>query len=404
MEYRITKIFTLGLLAALLLLALPAVIAQTDDDAEPVTTLDGLPDAAAFTLEVVADGLRNPLYVTHAGDGSGRIFILEQTGAVWIMRDGERLETPFIDLSNVVSQDVLTRYSERGLLGLAFHPDYADNGLFYVNYNDQQGTTHIERYSVSDDPDIADPDSGEVLFSIAQPYPNHNGGMMAFGPDGYLYISVGDGGGANDPVGAGQDPTDLLGTILRIDVDADDERGYGIPEDNPMFTVNPQLAPEIWSWGLRNVWRFSFDRATGDMYLADVGQSGWEEINFQPADSPGGENYGWPAYEGSQRHIGPEPATEVVMPVAEYNHSVGCSVTGGYVYRGEAIPELEGAYLYSDYCSGRVWAAYRDEAGEWHDGELVNLGIQVSSFGEDEDGELYLVDYRGRVLKFVPAS
>jgi glucose/arabinose dehydrogenase len=244
MEFRITKILSLGLLAALLL-ALPAVIAQTDDDGGPVTTRDGMPDASAFTLEAIADGLRHPLYVTHAGDGSGRIFILEQTGAIWIMRDGERLETPFIDLSNVVSQAVLTRYSEGGLLGLAFHPDYAENGLFYVNYTDQaQGTTRVARYSVSDDPDIADPDSGEVIFSIAQPYPNHNGGMIAFGPDGYLYVSVGDGGGSNDPVGAGQDPSDLLGTILRIDVDdAGDERGYGIPEDNPMFTVNPQLAP-----------------------------------------------------------------------------------------------------------------------------------------------------------------
>lgn len=404
MRKRILWLFPLVMLALL-----PFTVAAQDDvdeDAEVVTHHDGPPDAGAFELVQVATGFSAPLLATHAGDGSGRVFVVEQAGRIWILQDDERLDTPFINLSNLVSQDITRGYSERGLLGLEFHPEYADNGLFYVNYTDQNGTTRVVEYSVSaDDANIADPNSAREIFSIGQPYPNHNGGHMEFSPvDGYLYISVGDGGSANDPLRVGQNPADLLGTIIRIDVDDHDvSRPYGIPADNP-YTENPALAPEIWSWGLRNVWRFSFDRATGDLYHADVGQSGWEEVNFQPADSPGGENYGWPAYEGTHAHIG-EAASEVVMPVVEYNHSVGCSITGGYVYRGEAVSELDGYYLFSDWCSGRIWAAYRDTEENWRFDEILNMPFQVSSFGHDEAGEIYVIAYNdGAVYRFEPAG
>lgn len=394
------KLTLLIAVVALALLAAPATLAE---DAEPVIFREAPPTGDNLELVPVVTGLRNPLQVTHANDGSGRLFVVEQSGRIFIVRDGEMLSTPFIDLSDVASQDVLSRYSERGLLGLAFHPDFAENGLFYVNYTASTANhaSRVTEFRVSDDnPDRADRANPRVVLTIGQPYANHNGGHMAFGPDGYLYISVGDGGGSNDPVGAGQDRTTLLGTILRIDVDdVTDGRAYGIPADNPVFT-DGTFAPEIWAWGLRNVWRFSFDRATGDLYMADVGQSGWEEINFQEAGAEGGANYGWPAYEGSQRHIGPEPETDVVMPIAEYDHSLGCSVTGGYVYRGEAIPDLQGVYLFSDWCSGRLWGTYRDLNGDWQTDELMSTGISVSSFGEDEAGEVYLVDYRGgRVLR-----
>jgi len=388
----------------MLVVALSLTLAAQDDDTV-ITTLDAPPNPDAFALVTIIEGLQYPLYATGAGDGSDRLFVLEQSGRIWILENDILKNAPFIDLSGIVSQDVLRGYSERGLLGVAFHPDYAENGLFYVNYTDRNGDTQVVQYSVSsDDPDVADPNSATTLLSISQPYANHNGGHMDFGLDGYLYISVGDGGSRDDPLAAGQDPSTLLGTLLRIDVDNPGEtRPYGIPEDNPAMR-DSSFAPEVWSWGLRNVWRFSFDRATGDLYMGDVGQDQFEEINFQPVDSAGGENYGWRSYEGFQRYIGGEPASEVVMPIAVYDHGQGCSVTGGYVYRGEAIPELQGAYLYSDYCQGRLWVAYRDESETWQSTEITQLGRQVSSFGEDDVGELYVIDYRGAVLRFEPTG
>jgi len=383
-----------------------SLLAQDDSSDDVVFFRESAPDTSQFELETVATGFNRPLYVTAAGDGTGRLFLVEQAGRIWILQDGEVLDTPFLNLSDVVSQDVLRGYSERGLLGLAFHPDYEETGLFYVNYTDNSGgTSHVVEYSVSpDDPNVADPGSARPLLLQGQPFANHNGGHMDFGPDGYLYISLGDGGSRDDPRNNGQDPSTWLGAILRIDVDNfGGENAYGIPEDNPV-SFNENLAPEVWAWGYRNVWRFSFDRATGDLYTADVGQNQWEEINFEPADSEGGLNYGWPAYESDQRYIGSEPSTEVVMPIATYDHSDGCSVTGGYVYRGEAIPELQGAYLYSDYCSGTLWAAYRNPDGAWQSQEIMETGVQVSSFGEDEDGELYIVNYGGSVMKFVPTG
>jgi glucose/arabinose dehydrogenase len=259
----------------------------------------------------------------------------------------------------------------------------------------------VARYTVAeDDPNRADSRSATQLLFVQQPYANHNGGHMAFGPDGYLYVSLGDGGSAGDPLNNGQNPQTLLGTLLRLDVDV--EEGYGIPEDNPFANSDAGLA-EIWAWGLRNVWRFSFDRETGDLYHADVGQGNWEEINFEPADSPGGLNYGWNAYEGTHAYSGNPPASDVVMPVVEYDHSTGaCSVTGGYVYRGTELADLQGQYLYGDWCTGTIWTASQDEGGNWQAQVSLESGRQISSFGEDEAGELYLVDYAGSILRFSP--
>jgi glucose/arabinose dehydrogenase len=383
-------------LGIVVLLTGSALLAQAN---EPVITRENAPDAANVTLEEVVSGLTYPLYLTHAGDGSERLFVIGQAGQVYLVKDGILQDGLFADFSDLASQSVLRGYSEQGLLGLAFHPNYAENGLFYVNYTDRGGNTVVARYSVSpDNPDVADHDSAVVLLTQEQPYPNHNGGHMAFGPDGYLYISLGDGGAANDPLQTGQNPSDWLGSILRIDVDNGDP--YGIPEDNPV-AFDSRFAPEVWSYGLRNVWRFSFDRATGDMYLADVGQNMWEEVNFEPADSPGGVNYGWNSYEASQPFATSAVPEGMVYPFAEYPHREGdCSVTGGYVYRGKTVPELAGVYLFGDYCTGRIWASYRDTAGEWQTNIFMNSQRQVSSFGEDEEGELYVLDYRGSVLRF----
>lgn len=375
-----------------------------DTQVEVVITREFAPDESMFRLVQVASGFRDPLYVTGAGDNSGRLFVMEQSGGIWIVQDGVLMNSAFLDLSNIVSQDVLSSYSERGLLGLAFHPNYIENGFFYVNYTDAGGTTHIARYQASlDDINRADPNSAQILLSIPQPFPNHNGGHMAFGPDGYLYISVGDGGLRDDPQAAGQNPATLLGTLLRIDVDnVGDSQNYAIPEDNP-FSRDDRFAPEVWAFGLRNVWRFSFDRATGDVYIADVGQDAIEEVNFQPSFSLGGENYGWVAYEGSNRYLGGEPISDVTAPIFEYSHSQGCSITGGYVYRGEAIPDLQGVYFYSDYCSGRLFVGYRTPDLSWESIELLNLQRSISSFGEDDNGELYIIDYNnGNIMMFQP--
>jgi glucose/arabinose dehydrogenase len=253
----------------------------------------------------------------------------------------------------------------------------------------------------TDDGSPIEPESGKKIFTQEQPFENHNGGHMAFGPDGYLYIALGDGGSAYDPLKNGQNLETLLGKILRIDVNADE--GYVVPADNPF--VDGGGLPEIWAYGVRNPWRFSFDRATGDLYIGDVGQGLWEEVDFQPADSTGGENYGWSGYEGSHILTPEQTADNAVMPIAEYSHSDGgCSITGGYVYRGEAIPTLQGVYLYSDYCSGTVWYAYRDESDVWQSGVFLESGFQVSSFGEDANGELLVVDYSGTVYRIAPAS
>jgi glucose/arabinose dehydrogenase len=357
------------------------------------------PDGTNYGLERVTGSFNRPIYVTHAGDASGRIFIADQGGRIWVMVDGSLLADPFLDIRQIVNRGS----NEQGLLGLAFHPDYESNGRFFIHYSDlPRGNTVIAEYAVSaENPNRANPEPQQIILQQEQPYPNHNGGEIAFGPDGFLYIGLGDGGSAGDPENRAQNPSTLLGKILRIDVDAG--APYAVPLDNP-FVDNSAFAPEIWAWGLRNPWRFSFDRETGDLYIADVGQNQWEEVNFQPASSTGGENYGWRPYEASQVYSG-EPLADAVAPFAEYSHALGCSITGGYVYRGEALPELNGIYLFADYCSGNVWASYRDASSVWQTNLFLQTGRTISSFGEDETGELYITDHgSGDILRLVAAS
>lgn len=383
----------------ILFLLFGAVLAQ---DAEIVTFRDAAPSPDSVRLTLVASGYNRPLYVTHAGDGSNRLFLVEQSGKIWIFKDGAQLSQPFLDLSAIISRSALGGgFTEQGLLGLAFHPLYAVNGVFYVNYTDRNGSTVVARYHVSaSNPDQAAGGSGEIIFHLAQPYANHNGGHIEFGPDGYLYIALGDGGSANDPLGAGQNRALLLGSIVRIDVDSDPR--YAIPEGNP-FVGLANAHDAIWAYGLRNVWRFSFDRATGDMYMADVGQNRWEEINFQPADSKGGENYGWNVWEGNHIFAGGS-APDHVPPIFEYGRDMGCSVTGGNVYRGQAIPDLEAVYLFGDFCTGWIWTTWRDHEGQWQTRAFLNTTYEISSFGEDEAGELYLIDYAGALYRFDAAE
>ena len=349
------------------------------------------PDPAAVYTELrkVLGGLESPLGIAHAGDGSGRLFVVEKQGRIRIVVGTALAAAPFLDIAGRVGSSA----SEEGLLGLAFHPNYARNGLFFVNYTDLQGDTVLSRFAVGADPDRADPASEVVLLTVDQPAANHNGGHLAFGPDGYLYVGLGDGGGAGDRYGNGQNPSTLLGKMLRLDVDG--SQPYAVPRDNP-FVTRLDVRAEIWAIGLRNPWRYSFDRLTGDLYIADVGQELYEEINLQPARSLGGQNYGWPIMEGM--HCYPETqacdGTGLTLPVAEYDHSQGCSVTGGYVYRGKQFPALSGIYVFGDYCSGRIWGSARDSQGQWRMAELQQVSMQLSSFGEDETGELYLVDMR----------
>lgn len=349
------------------------------------TTPEPAGDLPTLTLEPLVSGLARPTFITHAGDGSGRLFVIEKPGLIRIIQDGELLDEPFLDIRNVVEDGG----NEQGLLGLAFHPDYESNGRFFVAYTTED-TNSVAEYRVTSNPNVADPKSGVVLIAAPDQYRNHNGGMLAFGPnDGYLYISMGDGGSAGDPLNSGQSLDTLLGKILRIDVDSGEP--YGNPDDNP-FAAQAQAEPEIWAYGLRNPWRFSFDRDTGDLWIADVGQNRLEEINFQPASSPGGENYGWRTMEASDCFM-PQTGcdtTGLVLPVFEYDHGQGCSVTGGYVYRGEAIPGLQGTYLFTDYCSGSLWAT-RATGDGFETERIGTIPGGISAFGEDQDGELYVV-------------
>jgi glucose/arabinose dehydrogenase len=356
-------------------------------------TLPPLPSGPdALALELVASGFSDPTAITHAGDGSGRLFVVERGGRIRIVNpDGSVSAQPFLDISS----RVLTSGLEQGLLGLVFHPSYATTGRFFVNYTRQpDGANMIAEFLVSSSPDVADPASERALIGIADPAPNHNGGGLAFGPDGYLYIALGDGGGQNDQFGNAQNVNSLLGKILRIDVNAPPaaDRPYAIPPGNPFAAGGG--APEIWAIGMRNPWRISFDREWGDLYIADVGGGSWEEIDRQPADAPGGLNYGWPIMEG--RHCLSTSCTTAgyVEPIAEYGHDLGCSVIGGHVYRGQDQPELNGIYVLGDWCSGLVFTLQVDE-GTVTPKVVLESGLQISSIGEDEDGEMYLVDLAG---------
>jgi glucose/arabinose dehydrogenase len=351
------------------------------------------PTQIDIAVEPLASGFNNVVGLYDAQDGSGRLFVVEKRGLIHILADGQRRETPFLDLTDRV-RTTNGVSDERGLLGLAFAPDYATSGIFYVDYVGRGtgggDTSYISRFHVTADPNVGDPDSEQRLVTVAQPFTNHNGGQIVFGPGGFLYIGFGDGGSRDDPDERGQDKSTLLGKLLRIDVSGGGAT-YTVPETNP-FVGEPPTKPEIWAYGLRNPWRFSFDRATGDLYIGDVGQDRIEEIDYQPASSPGGENYGWNIMEGSDCLVGNNcRRTGLTLPVAEYSHSIGCSVTGGFVYRGERYPALQGAYLYADYCSRRMWALSRDDQGEWRNAQVGMAPFDPASFGEDEQGELYVV-------------
>ena len=356
-------------------------------------------------LQEIASGLSSPVYLG-SPPGDRRLFVIEKPGRIRIIDNGTLISTPYLDITDRVGAGG----NEQGLLGLAFHPGYASNGFFFVNYTDRSGDTRIERYRVGSDRNRADPASAIRILSIDQPYANHNGGMIAFGPDGMLYIGMGDGGSGGDPQGHGQNMNSLLGKMLRIDVDRGDP--YGIPAGNP-FVGQTGRRGEIWAVGLRNPWRFAFDPPSGTLYVADVGQSTNEEVNVVPATAAG-LNYGWNRMEA--KHCFPASATcdqtGLQIPQVEYPRSLGISVTGGYVYRGAAIARLAGWYLFSDYCTGFLFGVRSDipqpAPGQTAPGPqrlLLETGANVTAFGEDTDGELYLVDKgSGTLYRIVAGS
>ncbi|MBP9708306.1 MAG: PQQ-dependent sugar dehydrogenase [Oligoflexales bacterium] len=357
------------------------------------------PTLTNIGLETVVSGLTKPLAIVHANDE--RLFIVEQAGKILVFENGALRATPFLDIRDRVGSSG----NEQGLLGLAFHPEYkvgeSSKPHFWVNYTDKQGNTRISRFSVSsNDQNIADPTSEINYLKINQPFANHNGGVILFGPDGHLYVGTGDGGSANDPQGNGQNLNTLLGKILRLDVDSQADK-YSIPTDNP-FINKANHKPEIWSYGLRNPWRMSFDRSTGDLYIADVGQNKFEEINFQSATSKGGENYGWKIVEGPECFMNPNcNKANLVPPIAFYDRRGGCSVTGGYVYRGTELTNLNGSYFYGDFCQGTIWQL-KKVSGRWRSSIALQNAGQISSFGEDHKGELYLSDFgSGSIFKII---
>ncbi len=338
------------------------------------------PDADAYEWQQVAAGLERP--VDLQPDPLGRLWLVEKLGHIHLLQDGQLANTPFLNIEDRVNDTS----NEMGLLGLALHPDFAQNGFFYVNYTGAGGDTFISRFTAG--VDSADPNSEVILLRVPQPYPNHNGGTMNFGPDGFLYIGLGDGGAGGDPEGNGQSLDTLLGKILRIDVDSAEP--YAIPPGNP-------FGDEIWAYGLRNPWRMSFDSITGDLYIGDVGQGEWEEIDLLPANSTGGQNFGWDHREGAHDFEGGGPAG-MIDPIAEYSHAEGgCSVTGGYVYRG-SMTEWFGIYLYGDYCTGLIWGLIRSGEG-WQKQLMFDTDYRITSFGQDSNGEVYLIDDGGEVYR-----
>jgi glucose/arabinose dehydrogenase len=351
------------------------------------------PLSGTLSVEPVVSGLDLPLDLT-VPTGDQRLFIVEKTGRIRIVKDGALLSAPFLDLSDSVSNG-----SEQGLLSMAFHPRYAANGFFYVDYTDRSGNTRVVRYTVSaSNPDVADPSSAHLILAVTQPFPNHNGGLLVFGLDHMLYIGLGDGGSAGDPQGNGQNLGTLLGKILRIDVDGGDP--YAIPSDNP-FAGRAGARGEIWAYGLRNPWRFSIDSALGRLYIADVGQDMWEEVDVASA-TQGGQNYGWNIMEGMHCYNASSCTEQgLARPVLEYSHAEGCSITGGFVYRGARVPGVVGRYFYSDFCSGFLRSFMYDgstvsEETTWDVGDLGH----VQSFGEDANGELYILSANGTVYRF----
>lgn len=344
----------------------------------------------------IAANIEAPVAIAHAGDGSGRLFIAQQIGRVLVWKDGVVLAEPFIDIS-----DRISCCQERGLLGIAFHPDFASNGQFFLNYTGSSFETVVSRFTASVNTNTVSADTEEVLLSVDQPFSNHNGGHLAFGPDGYLYIGLGDGGSGGDPGDLAQNRLELLGKMLRIDVDCGSP--YSIPEDNPFANTDFTL-DEIWALGLRNPFRYSFDRVTGDLYIADVGQDAIEEVHVHKANTASGANYGWRLMEGSQC-FNPASACNdgsLTLPAFEYGHEAGrCSITGGYVYRGNAIGELQGHYLYGDFCSGEILSA-QELSSQWQQQALLDTSFAISTFGENESGEVFVADLGGSIYQLVP--
>jgi glucose/arabinose dehydrogenase len=348
-----------------------------------------------LTLTPVLSGLNSPVDLQNAADGSGRLFVVEQQGQIRIVTNNSLMPTPFLDITSLVDFG-----GEKGLLGLAFHPAYSQNRRFFVNYDrvisGQMQTVIAEFQTSASNPNQADPNSQRILFTVNQPFPNHKGGQLAFGPDGFLYIGLGDGGSAGDPLGNAQNRQVLLGKMLRIDVDhTSPGLQYAIPSDNPF--LNGVDRGEVWAYGLRNPWRFSFDVPSGRLFVADVGQDKFEEIDILQK----GGNFGWNIMEGLHCF---KPSsgcnmTGLILPITEYDHSQGDAVIGGYVYRGPAIPRLSGTYLFSDFESGTIWGLTENSTGQWTRSQLIAGGRNISSFGRDEAGELYVLDYSGSLLR-----
>lgn len=352
----------------------------------------------AIALTTVAGGLSSPVALADPGDGSGRLFVVEQTGRVRIVQSGQVAATPFLDIT-----DRVRCCGERGLLGIALPPGYQQKGYFYLNYTTEalgRLQTRISRFFLIPDSTVADPASEQIVLVYDQPYGNHNGGDITFGPDGFLYIGSGDGGSGGDPENRAQNLGDLLGKMLRIDVETGNPLTYTVPASNP-FVGQTDVLPEIWAYGLRNPWRYSFDVQTGDLWIADVGQNAWEEVNFQPAASVGGENYGWRITEGTHCY-NPNPCDTAgqTLPIWEYDRSSGRSISGGFVYRGAAYPALQGIYLYADYVTGRIWGL-RFDGMRWENRLLLESGHNISSFGQDAAGEVYVIDHAGEILRVV---
>lgn len=364
------------------------------------SVIDQLPNPQGYTWQVVQTGLSKPVNIANAGDGSGRLFIVEKAGKILVFTNGALLPDPFLDITIRVG----SRGSEQGLLGLAFHPKFKDNGYFFVDYTDLKGDTIISRFSIiktsAASTQSGDPSSEKIILKVHQPYANHNGGQILFGPDGMLWIGTGDGGSEGDPLGTGQSVQTLLGKLLRIDIDHGDP--YSIPPDNP-FAKGGGL-PEIWAYGLRNPWGLKFDPATGDLYIADVGQDTWEEIDYIPEGfNSVPANFGWSLFEGNHPYKNPNGITpkDYVAPVFNYSHAYGCSLGGGIVYRGKDLPAFNGIYLFGDYCSGTIWGLLQNSSGQWVSASLFQTTAKIVSFGADEQGEIYTINYNGQLLKLV---